>query len=123
MIKVGEFNSIFSKEAGIPKIDAIRNSLKSISIEKLRNINQSIIKKAFRNKVLNNGTIDEYTVAAIDGTNLFNTQPPIYSNKRGRVYFSHSSVVMSLIGDGGNLVIDYELIKHKRLNCQIKCNT
>lgn len=119
MIKAGEFNNMYSHEGRIPKIDAIRNTLKSVCLESLRKINQSIIKKAVRNKVLDEGTIDGNTVVAIDGTNLFNTSCPscddcIQTNKRGNIYYAHNCTVMSLIGDGANLVIDYEMIKHRK---------
>ena len=119
LIKAGEFNSIYAYEDRIPKVDAIRNSLKSINLNTLRRINQKIVRKADRNKVYNEGTIDGYTVAAIDGTNLFNRKKPscddcIYTNRRGKIYYAHASTVMSLIGDGPNLVIDYEMIKHRK---------
>ena len=119
LIKSGEFNNIYAYEDRIPKIDAIRSSLKSINLNALRRFNERIIKKAIRNKVYNEGTIDGYTVAAIDGTNLFNRKKPscddcIYTNKRGKIYYAHASTVMSLIGDGANLVIDYEMIKHRK---------
>ena len=119
MIKAGEFTEIYSRKGQVPQIDAIRNSLKSINLDALRQINQRIIKMAVRNKVLGEGTIDGYTVAAIDGTNLFNRKKPscddcIYTNRRGKVYYAHASTVMSLIGDGANLVIDYEMIKHRK---------
>ena len=32
MIKTGEFDTMFSHECGIPKIDTIRNSLKPVSL-------------------------------------------------------------------------------------------
>ena len=118
MIKTGEFDKMFSHECGIPKIDAIRNSLKSIELVSLRRMLQCIIKKAVRNKVLDEGTIDGYTVAAIDGTKLFDNIDPhcddcLLTRNKGKVYYSHSCAVMSLIGDGPNLVLDYELYKHK----------
>ena len=74
IIKSGEFNNIYSSEDKIPKIDTIRSSLKSINLNALRRINERIIKKAVRNNVLDEGTIDGYTVAAIDGAKLFNTR-------------------------------------------------
>ena len=118
MIKTGEFNNICSSKNGIPGIDAIRNSMMSVNLNMLRKINERIIKKAVRNKVLDEGTINEYTVAAIDGTNLFNNQSPhcddcILKKNRGREYYSHSCAVMSLIGDGPNLVLDFEMNKYK----------
>ncbi len=119
MIKAGEFNEIYFRKGQVPQIDAIRSSLKSVNLDALRQINQRIIKMAVRNKVLGEGTIDGYTVAAIDGTKLFNRKKPscddcIYTNRRGKIYYAHACTVMSLIGDGANLVIDYEMIKHRK---------
>ncbi len=87
MIKAGEFNSIYARKDRIPKIDAIRNSLKSINLNALRRINQKIVRKAVRNKVYKEGTIDGYIIAAIDGTSLFNKKKPscddcIQTNRR-----------------------------------------
>jgi len=119
MIKAGEFSNIYSHKDRIPKIDAIRSSLKSINLNALRQINEKIIKKAIRNKGLGGGTIDGNTVVAIDGTNLFNISKPycddcINTNRRGKIYYAHNCTVMSLIGDGANLVIDHEMIKHRK---------
>ena len=102
----------------MPRIDSIRNSLKTIDLDILYRINKNIINKSVRNKVLDGGTISGYTVAAIDGTNLFNNQSPhcddcILKTNKGKEYYSHSCTVMSLIGECANLVIDYEMVKHK----------
>lgn len=118
MIKTGEFNCMSSSADRTPKIDAIRNSLKSVSLVSLRKMNQIIVKKAVRNKVLDEGTIDGYTVAAIDGTNLFNNQKLhcddcILKRSKGKEYYSHSLSVMSLIGESTSLVLDFEMNKHK----------
>ena len=122
MIKSGKFNSFYAREDQVPKVDAIRNSLKTINLKALRRMSVRIIKRAVRNNVYNvynEGTIDGYTVAAIDGTNLFNIRIPycddcIYTNKRGKICYAHACTVMSLIGEGANLVIDYEMIKHRK---------
>ena len=118
MIKSGEFNSLSSSNGKIPKIDAIRSSLKTVTLNCLRRINNSIIKKTMRNKVLNEGTIDGYNVAAIDGTRLFRTEKAhcndcLHTSNNGKQYFYHECSVMSLIGDNTNLVIDYEMTKRK----------
>ena len=76
MIKTEEFNKVCPSKKGIPKIDAIRNSLQSINLNALRQIIEKTIKKAVRNKVLDGGTIDGLNVVAIDGTNLFSNQSP-----------------------------------------------
>ena len=118
MIKTGEFNNMFSSKGGIPKIDAIRNSLKSVRLDSLRKMNYHIVKKAVRNKVLDEGTIDGYTIAAIDGTKLFDNANPhcndcLLTGSKGKERYSHSCAVMSLVGEGTNLVIDYDMYKHK----------
>jgi len=118
MIKTGEFDNLVSNKKEVPKIDAMRNSLKSVDLDILRKINEMIIKKSGRNKVLGDGTIDGLNVAGIDGTNLFNNQSPhcddcILKRNKGKEYYSHSCAVMSLIGNGPSLVLDFEMNKHK----------
>lgn len=118
MIKTGEFNNIVSSKNEVPRIDSIRNSLKSVDLNILRKINEMIIKKSVRNKVLDDGTIDGLNVAGIDGTNLFNNQSPhcddcILKRNKGKEYYPHSCAVISLIGGGPSLVLDFEMNKHK----------
>ncbi len=51
MIKSGEFDSLISNKDRIPKIDTIRSSLKTVNLNCLKKVNNSIIKKAVKNKV------------------------------------------------------------------------
>lgn len=109
MIKNNEFNKLFPRGAKLPQVDAIRDTLKVININGLKQNNKHIIKRAINNKVFKNGTIDGYTVAAIDGTKFFG------SNKkscpeclRNKAHCFHSGAVMSIVGDGPKLVIDFE---------------
>jgi len=112
MIKNNEFNKLFSRGTRLPLIDAIRDTLKVIDIKGLKEINKSIIKKALENKVFENGTIDGLTVAAIDGTKFFGSNkkscPECLKNK---AHCFHSGAVMSIVGDGPKLVIDFENYK------------
>ena len=71
IIKNNEFNKLFPRGMKTPKVDAIRDTLKVIDIKGLKQINRQILKKAIGNKVFENGTIDGYTVVAIDGTKFF----------------------------------------------------
>jgi len=71
MLKENEFKKLFAKGTKLPQIDTIRDTLKVIDLKGLSNINKSIVKKAIENKTFRKGTIDGYTVAAIDGTKLF----------------------------------------------------
>ena len=104
MIKTGEFNSMFPSIEGTPKIDAIRNSLKSVKLGSIRKMNLNIVKKAVRNKVLDEGTIDGYTVAAIDGTKLFDNTDPHFDDGSGEnIRYARSELqFISEIMDGAS---------------------
>jgi hypothetical protein len=52
-------------------VDTIRDTIKAIDIKWLKQINEYIIKKVIENKVFENGTINGYTVVAIDATKFF----------------------------------------------------
>ena len=80
----------------MPQIDTIRDTLKVTEINGFKRINQHIMKKAIANKVFENGTIDGYTVVAIDGTKFFGSNkescPECLRNDNHNF---HSGVVMS----------------------------
>ncbi len=71
MLKENEFRNVFRRGSRLPQIDTIRDTLKVIDLEKLKAILIHIFKKAIKNKVFRNGTIDGYMVAAIDESGLF----------------------------------------------------
>ena len=71
MQKENEFKNIFSNRTTQPSIDTIRDTVKVIETDGLKSILQHTVKRAITNKVFVNGTIDGYTVAAIDGTKVF----------------------------------------------------
>lgn len=54
----------------LPQIDIVREVFKRIELSGLENLTSSIVKKAKENKIFEEGTIDAYTVAAIDGIKL-----------------------------------------------------
>jgi hypothetical protein len=68
MLKENEFTKFFPKRAKSPLVDTIRDTLKVIELTALSSVNKSIIKKVAQNKTFDNGTVDGYIVAAIDGT-------------------------------------------------------
>ncbi|WP_243450459.1 hypothetical protein [Desulfosporosinus sp. Sb-LF] len=82
----------------------------------LKQINQHIVKTAFENKACENGTIDRYTVVAIDGTKFFGSNkkscPECLKNTKGeKTHSFHSGAVMSTVGMGPKLVIGFEMYK------------
>ncbi|WP_407312469.1 hypothetical protein [Desulfosporosinus sp. SB140] len=116
MIKNHEFSKLFPEGTKLPQIDAIRDTLKVIDIDGLKQINQHIIKKSAENKVFDNGTIDGYTVVAIDGTKFFGSNkkscPECLKNTKGEMtHCFHSGAVMSTVGMGPKLVIGFEMYK------------
>lgn len=73
------------------------------------------IRKARENKVFEDGTIDGLVVTGIDGTQTFNSDKKSCEHclkvfKKGKTEQRnfHSSVVLSTVGQGSKLVIDFE---------------
>ena len=99
MIKENEFAKAFPRGKALPQIDTIRDTLKVININGLKVILHHVVTTAIKNKAFANGTIDGYTVAAIDGTKFFGSNkkscPECLSSKD---HHYHSGVVMSTIG-------------------------
>ena len=116
MIKNHEFSKLLPRGTKLPQVDAIRDTLKVINLDGLKQINQHIIAKAVENKVFDNGTIDGYMVAAIDGTKFFGSNkkscPECLKNTKGdKTHCFHSGAVMSTVGSGPKLVIGFEMYK------------
>ena len=116
MLKENEFINVFSRGTKLPKIDTIRNTLKVIELEGLKSILQHTMKKAIVNKVFAKGTIDGYTVGAIDGTKFFGSNKKrckeCLNNINGeKTHSFHSGAVMSIIGDGPKLTAGFEMYK------------
>ena len=115
MINDDDFKNIVSRGEKLPRIDAIRDALKVIEIEGLRRILMYGIRKARGNKVFESGTIDGLVVTGIDGTQTFNSDKKscehcLTASKKGKIEQRnfHSSVVLSTVGQGSKLVIDFE---------------
>ena len=116
MIKNNEFSKLFPRGTKLPQVDTIRDTLKVMDIDGLKQINQHIVKTAVENKVFENGTIDGYMVAAIDGTKFFGSNKKSCSeclkNVKGeKTHCFHSGAVMSTVGIGPKLVIGFEMYK------------
>lgn len=113
MIKNNEFRKLFPRGTKLPLVDTIRDTLKVIDTKGLKEINRCIIKKAVENKVFENGTIDGYIVAAIDETKFFGSNKKSCQEcLKNKTHCFHSGAVMSIVGDGPKLVIDFENYRH-----------
>lgn len=112
MIKENEFKNLFPKGTNIPRIDTIRDSTKVAYVDGFHKELEFIVKKSVRNKVFDNGTIDGYTVVAIDGTKLFGSnKKSCLECLRSNGHNFHSCVAMSTVGDGPKLVVEFEMYK------------
>lgn len=116
-IKSSDFINIISKKMKLAQIDTIRDTLKVVDNQGLYKMHKGIIKRAKRNKVFEEGTIDGYTVAAIDGTKLFGSYKKsceeccTTKTRNNHTHYFHSATFMSLIGKEPRLIIDFELYK------------
>ena len=115
MLNNDEFEHVLKRGTKLPKIDAIRDTLKVVDCGQIRQVLKSIVAKAKENKVFENGTINGYVVTAIDGTQTYNSDKKscrncLKSNKKGKIEQRnfHSSVVLSTIGQGEKMIIDLE---------------
>ena len=116
-IRSNDFKNIISKKMKLPQIDTIRDTLKVVDNQKLYKMLKRIIRKVKRNKVFDQGNIDGYTVAAIDGTKLFGSYKKsceeccTTKTRNNHMHYFHSAAFMSLIGKEPRLIIDFELYK------------
>ncbi len=74
MLAENEFRNVSRRGSRLPQIDTIRDTLKVIDLDGLEVILENTVKKAIKNKVFSNGTIDGYMVGAVDGTKFFGKQ-------------------------------------------------
>ena len=89
----------------MPQIDTIRDTVKVVEIDGLKVILQHTLGKAVENKVFENGTIDGYTVGAIDGTKFFG------SNKKNCI---ECLKIIKFCLKWGGCAIDLKLIQRAR---------
>ena len=111
-----EFRNVLPRGLKMPKVDTIRDTLKVVDISGLRDMLKHNIKKAVDNKVFHNGTIDGYTVVAIDGTKFFGSNKKSCAEclklvKGEKTHSFHSGAVMAVVGDGPKLVIDFDMYR------------
>jgi len=102
-LEYNDFKRIVSKKMRLPRIDAIRDSLKVFETNGVEAFHHSIIRTAIKNKFMRNGTIDGYKVVAIDGVELFESTKKSCENCLTRIinkipHFYHRSVVAATVG-------------------------
>ncbi len=111
MLKYGCFKPLFPPKFKMPSIDTISEILEKWDLESLQESFLRIINTLYSNKNFKNGTIDGFTVCAIDGTDVIRTKKrKCYNcmcmrNSEG-YYYGHKSVIAMVIGREINYVIN-----------------
>ena len=113
-----DFRRIVPRKLRLPRIDAIRDSLKVIEIKDIVALHHSIIRTSTKNKLVCNGTIDGYKVVAFDGVELFESTRNIIDNCLTRVindipHYFHRSIVGAYVGQDPHIIIGQEMLKPK----------
>ena len=75
-----KYRNLFYKKEIIPKMHGFRDGIKDINLEDLKQINKNIIRKAKKNKIYREGTIDRLVVVGIDGTENFGSYKKNWNN-------------------------------------------
>lgn len=113
-----DFKRIVARKMRFPRIDAIRDSLKVMGIKTLNVFHYGIIRTSIKNKLVRDGTIDGYTVAAFDGVELFESikkscKSCLTRVMRGVPHYFHKTVVAAYVGKDPCIVIGQEMLQPK----------
>jgi hypothetical protein len=118
-LEYDDFRPILPKKLRLPRIDAVRDSLKVFDIKTLDNMHNGILRDTKNNKLYRNGTIDGYKVAAFDGVELFestnkNCSKCLTREINGVTHYFHRAVVASYVGADPRIVIGAEMLTPKK---------
>ena len=117
MINYGCFDPLFPRRTKLPSVDTIGRALAKWDLKILQESFERINFVLFKNKTFQDGTIDGYTVCAIDGTDVINTGENrkcsgcIFTKNADGYHYAHKSVVAMVIGDELNFVLKHCMLK------------
>lgn len=115
-IKTNRFKKMLPRGSRIPLMDTLRRVLKKFNLRYLHETNVSIVQKSRRNGVLRRNGIGGYTVAAIDGVELFKSTNTscegCLTRKRtsGEKEYFHKSVVCMSVGSAPRVILGIEML-------------
>lgn len=118
-IKTKRFKKMLPRGTRVPLMDTLRRVLKIFNVGFIHQMNRDIVQKARRNRVFQRSKIGGYTVAAIDGVELFNTNTSCaecLSRKKtnGEVEYFHKSVVCMSVGSEPRIILGGEMLHPKK---------
>ena len=112
------FQNLLPKGTRLPKIDAIRETVKTMRLSDIRAMFEGIIDKIAENKVLRENTINGLRVAAIDGVELFSSKVKccegcLTREVQGEEEYFHRAVVCMTVGSDPHIALGAEMLKPK----------
>ncbi len=122
LLKKGYFRKLMGSNEQRGSADTFGYALERLDSDALIRINDLIINQARRNKVFAGGTIDGFTVAAIDGTEVLRSKSEHWSCSKFRrsvfnkgetaetTYYHENIVGAAYVGKPPNLIIGLERI-------------
>ena len=113
------FQNILPKGTRIPKIDAVRDIVKSMELSDVQDLQDSVVSKAIENKILRENTINGLRVAAVDGVELFASKVKSCDGcltrelANGETEYFHKAVVCMTVGSDPHIVLGAEMLSPK----------
>ena len=112
------FMNLLPSGKRLPKIDAIRETVKSMEVEDVREMNDGLIDKIAENKVLRENTINGLRAAAVDGLELFTSKVKccegcLTREVNGEEEYFHKAVVCMTVGSDPHIALGMEMLGPK----------
>lgn len=116
MMEYGYFDSLFPAGMKMPSIDAISDISTMWDIETLKKDSENVIDILKNNKQFDGGTIDNYVVCALDGSDIITGEkkkcPACALMKNGSSnHYAHKAVVAMIVGENLNYVLTHRMSK------------
>jgi hypothetical protein len=123
------FRNLLPKSTRIPKVDAVREIVKSMYTEDVQAMYDSIIDKTAENKVLRENTINGLRVSAVDGMEMFSSrikccEDCLTREVKGEEEYFHKAVVCMTVGCDPHIALGAEMLYgcHPKIACSgLRC--
>jgi hypothetical protein len=112
------FRNLLPKGTRLPKIDAIRETVKAMNMEDVKEMHNGIVDRIVENKVLRENTINGLRVVAVDGTEFFSSKVKrcedcLTREVKGEVEHFHKAVVCMTVGRDPHIALGIETLNPK----------
>ena len=114
----GRFKNLFPKGTRIPKVDAVRETVKEMWLADIQEMYDGIIDVATENKVLRENSINGLRVSAVDGVELYSSKVKscedcLTREVKGEAEYFHKAVVCMTVGSDPHIALGVEMLGPK----------